>query len=171
MASGVNTVRHGQYRERPRLLLWSGDQRISNVADVPRISEEDQRYKERLANVLRQLRETAAWTQEEAAEHIGVPSGKVGRWERAAFAPKGYDLGRAFRAYEPYGADWRWFFDPPEIVAINPVRDHLAGLAEAGGIAADAQERREERKRRRADAARHAARGRRSTGIQPGSPR
>lgn len=79
--------------------------------------------------MLRELRRVTGWTQEQAAEAIGVPISKIGRWERADFAPKGYDLGRLYRAYAPHGADWKWFFDPPEIVVVNPVRAHLDALA------------------------------------------
>jgi transcriptional regulator with XRE-family HTH domain len=96
---------------------------------VPPVKPEDRQFAARLANVLRELRHQAGWTQEEAAEAIGVPIGKLGRWERAEHPPKGYDLGRAYRAYKAIGAQWEWFFDPPEVVVLNPVRDHLAGLA------------------------------------------
>lgn len=90
----------------------------------------------RLANVLRELRRTAGWTQEEAAEHVGVSLSSLGRWETGKYAPKGYDLGRLFRAYEPFGARSEWFFDPPEVVVSNPVRDRLSELArEAASLA------------------------------------
>ena len=85
----------------------------------------------RLANVLRELRTASGWTQEKAAEEIGTSVSSLSRWETAKFAPKGYDLGRLFRAYERFGAEWSWFFDPPEIVVVNPVRDRLAELARA----------------------------------------
>lgn len=141
-------------------MVWYHDLHDPTVRFVPKNSEEDTRFKVRMAAVLKELRETAVWTQEQAAEAIGVPASKVGRWERAEFAPKGYDLGRAYRAYEPYGADWKWFFDPPEVVRVNPVRDRLDELAQTGAIAADAHERRVARRNQRAAAARHAARGR-----------
>jgi transcriptional regulator with XRE-family HTH domain len=92
----------------------------------------------RLANVLRELRSVAGWTQEQAAEEIGTSVSSLSRWETGKFAPKGYDLGRVYRAYERFGAQREWFFDPPEVVVRNPIRDQLAELAR--GAAALAHE-------------------------------
>lgn len=125
----VNSENLGQLRNLRPVLVWSDVPVRPTFPDVPRIREEDRQFAERLAGVLRELRAAAGWTQEKAAEQIGVPISKVGRWERADFAPKGYDLGRLYRAYVAYGADWRWFFDPAEIVVVNPVRAHLDELA------------------------------------------
>lgn len=110
-------------------MLWSGVVAPPSVPDMPTVTDEDRLFAERLANVLRELRRISGWTQEEAAEAIGTSVSSLSRWERGRFAPKGYDLGRVFRAYERYGAQQEWFFDPPEVVVTNPVRDRLAELA------------------------------------------
>jgi transcriptional regulator with XRE-family HTH domain len=103
---------------------------------VPKISTEDRQFASRLGSVLRELRAAAGWTQEEAAEKIKVPLSTLGRWERGTHAPKGYDLGRLYRAYKRVGAEWEWFFDPPAIVVVNPVRDRLAQRGERRSEAA-----------------------------------
>lgn len=110
-------------------MLWSGVVARPSVPGVPTVREEDRLFAERLANVLRELRATASWTQEEAAERIGTSVSSLSRWERGQYAPKGYDLGRLYRAYEPYGAMPEWFFDPPEVIITNPVRDRLSEIA------------------------------------------
>lgn len=109
-------------------MLWSGVVAAPSVPDVP-TAEEDRLFAERLANVLRELRRVAGWNQEKAAEKIGTSLSSLSRWERGKSAPKGYDLGRVYRAYERFGADWREFLDPPEVVVKNPVRDRLSELA------------------------------------------
>lgn len=96
---------------------------------MPKLRDEDRVFAERLGLVLRVLREHAGWSRAEAAERLDVSIETLGKWERGQHAPKGYDLGRLFRGYERFGAEWSWFFDPPEIVVVNPVRDRLAELA------------------------------------------
>lgn len=110
-------------------MLWSGVLAPPSVSAVPTVRNEDRLFALRLANVLRELRRAAGWTQEQAAERIGTSVSSLSRWETGKFSPKGYDLGRAFRAYEPYGARQEWFFDPPEVVVRNPIRDQLDELA------------------------------------------
>jgi transcriptional regulator with XRE-family HTH domain len=129
---------------------------------VPKIRDEDKVFAERLGNVLSALRDTTGETRPEAAERLGVSETSLGRWERGEFAPKGYDLGRLYRGYLEWGADWQWFFDPPEVVTLNPVRSRLDALAQSGAIRADEAEKRVEERRRAAAAKRAAAHGRRS---------
>jgi transcriptional regulator with XRE-family HTH domain len=110
------------------VLLWSAEPRPPSVADMPKIRDEDRQFAIRLGHVIRELRFASTWTQEQAAEKLGFNLGTLGRWERGEYAPKGYDLGRLYRGYEPFGAKWEWFFDPPEVVVLNTVRDSLNGL-------------------------------------------
>jgi transcriptional regulator with XRE-family HTH domain len=109
------------------LVLWSAEPRARSVPDVPKIRDEDKQFAVRLGHVLRELRFRSPWTQEQAAEELGFNAGTYGRWERGDYAPKGYDLGRLYRGYEPFGAKWEWFFDPPEVVVLDPVRESLSG--------------------------------------------
>lgn len=153
------------------LALWSHSPAPPTVPDVPKIRDEDRRFAERLGGVLRDLRSRSGWTREEAAEKIGVNAGTLGRWERAEYSPKGYDLGRLYRGYVTWGAQWEWFFDPPERVEINPVRARLDELERAGAIAADEREARVANRRQQAVAKRAAARDKSSTRSQPRSPR
>jgi hypothetical protein len=77
-------------------------------------------------------------------------------------APKGYDLGRLYFGYERWGADWRWFLSPPEVVPeVNPVRTRLDELERAGAIAADEREARVRARRQLAVERRAASRRRR----------
>lgn len=144
------------------MTLWIPPQTVGSVPPVPKIREEDRQFALRLGGVLRELRAKAGLTQEEAAEDMNVPTARLGRWERGDFAPKGYDLGRLFRFYERFGAEWKWFFDPPEIVVVNPIREILNGTQEAAETAADrasvrAVERRQKAAERRV--------------VSPGTPR
>lgn len=123
--------------------------------------DEDKLFKARIARVLVELRRSSGWTREEAAEEIGVPVATLGKWERAEHAPKGYDLGRLYRAYRRWGARWQWFLEPPNVpVEINPIRSRLDALAARGAIAADEREKRVEARRRATAAKRAASRGR-----------
>lgn len=144
------------------LSLWSPVRGGPTVADVTKVRD-DKQFATRLGNVLRELRDIAGkaepdedWTQEGAAEKIDVPLSTLGHWERGENAPKGYDLGRLYRAYERFGARWEWFFDPPEVVVTNPVREHLARLAR-GATAAALEDRAPARAKHRPAAKRRAA--------------
>lgn len=143
-------------------MLWSAASSARTIASVPKIRAEDKLFAKRLGNVLRELRERAGWTQEEAAEELGVVLGTLGRWERGDYAPKGYDMGRLFRGYQRFGAQWEWFFDPPEVVVVNPVRARLDELERAGTIAAEKREGRVAARRRKAGGLRV---------VGPGKPR
>jgi transcriptional regulator with XRE-family HTH domain len=138
-------------------VLWSGVLDRPSVPAVPTIRAEDRQFAMRLANVLRELRGAAGWTQEKAAEEVGTSVSSLSRWETGKFAPKGYDLGRLFRAYERFGAEREWFFDPPEVVVRNPIRDRLAELARGATDEARA-DLAAERARSRASASRPVAR-------------
>lgn len=118
------------------VVIWPAHGASGSVAAVPKIRAEDRQFALRLGNVLQQLRATAGWTQAKAAEELRLNEGTLGRWERGDYAPKGYDLGRLFRGYQRFGAQWEWFFDPPEVVEINPVKAKLDELAELGTIEA-----------------------------------
>jgi len=135
---------------------------------VAKPRDEDVLFRERIARVLRELRATSGWTRAEAAEAIDVPEATLGKWERGEHAPKGYDLGRLFRAYRRWGARWQWFLDPPEVVEINPIRERLAALEERGAIAADEREARVQARRRAVVAKRGGGPGRPPT---TGGPR
>lgn len=132
-----------------------------SVPGVARISAEDKQFALRLGAVLRELRAQTGWTQDQAAERGGLVTGTLGRWERGEHAPKGYDVGRLFRLYEPFGAQADWFFDPPEVLVTNPVRDRLSEIAR--GAASLAREDLEEAraKRQAAEDKRAARRGKR----------
>lgn len=97
-----------------------------SVTDVPKISDEDKLYAKRLGPVLRTLREGASKTQAMVEEDLSLAEGTLGRWERGDHAPKGYNFGRLFRYYEPWGAELNDFLDPPAIMVVNPLRDRLA---------------------------------------------
>lgn len=132
---------------------------MPTVCRVPRRRDEDVLFAERLSYVLRALRAASGMSQEEAAEAIGVSLAKLSRWEQAVNAPKGYDLGRVYAGYERWGADWHWFFDPPEVIpAVDPVKAYLDGLARSGAIAADEAEARVRARHLRAVEKRAAAR-------------
>lgn len=131
-------------------------------AIVAAMKDEEEIYAERLGNVLRRLRASAGWTRPEAAQALGVSETTLGNWERGANAPKGYDLGRLFHGYEPYGARVEWFIDPPAVVVSDPVKDALDALAASASIAADTAEARVQARRRRAAVRRVDGPGRRS---------
>lgn len=95
------------------------------VSDVAKISDEDKLYAVRLGHVLRTLREEAGLRQADVEEALTLSEGTVGRWERGAHAPKGYNFGRLFRFFETYGAELDMFLDPPEVVVTNPVLARL----------------------------------------------
>lgn len=97
-----------------------------NVTDVPRLTDEDKLYAVRLGHVLRTIREAAGLTQAQVEDELKLSAQTIGRWERGAHAPKGYNFGRLFRFYEPYGAELDDFLNPPAVVVINPLRDRLA---------------------------------------------
>src|SRR5205085_8116397 len=109
-------------------MVWQYELGLPTLGLVPKLREEDHQFAERLGAVLVALREAAGWTRPEAAEELGVSETSLGRWERGEHAPKGYDLGRMFRGYEKWGAQWEWFFDPPAIVTLDPVRSKLREL-------------------------------------------
>lgn len=115
-------------------------------------------YAKRLSNVLRELRAVTGWGQEEAAEQIGVSVSTLSRWERGLSAPKGFELGRLFQAYQPAGAEPAWFFAPPEVVVINPIRNHLVELARVAAALPPAT-------------SNGAAEVRRRAGVPPAGPR
>lgn len=141
------------------------------MTPVPKLTKEDVLFKDRIAKVLLNLRETSGETREQAAERIGVPPDTLGKWERAQYAPKGYNLGRLYRGYVEWGAKWEWFFDPPEVVVIDPVRSHLDALEASGAIAAHEREAKAAARRRPAAAKQGAARGTSSKRTPPRSPR
>lgn len=120
-------------------------------------------FARRMGKVLLSLRGVAGWTREEAAEAMDLSSGTLGRWERGEYPPKGYDLGRLYRGYQPWGAQWEWFFDPPEVVSVDPVKARLDELELAGAIAVEEREARVAERRRRAAEKRAAARRNRPT--------
>jgi transcriptional regulator with XRE-family HTH domain len=153
------------------LLLWPDHQRRLSVGAVPKLRDEDVLFRERIARVLAELRRSSGWTRDEAAEAIGVPAATLGKWERGEHAPKGYDLGRLYRTYRTWGADWQWFLEPPEVIEINPIRAALNALEERGAIAADEREARVEARRRATAAKRAAARGTASRGTRARSAR
>jgi transcriptional regulator with XRE-family HTH domain len=153
------------------LLVWPRVPASSNVAAVPKVRAEDRIFAQRLGGVLRELRRVSGWTQEQAAEKLGLVPGTLGRWERGDFAPKGYDLGRLYRGYRRFGAQPDWFFDPPEIVLVNPIRAVLDELQESGAIAADEREERAAGQRQRGVARRAGGRGTPPTGTGPRSAR
>ena len=128
-----------------------------SVSGMPRLRDEDRQFAERLGLVLRVLREHAGWSRAKAAEELDVSLETLGKWERGQHAPKGYDLGRLYRGYERFGAEWSWFFDPPEVVVVNPVRDRLAELAR-GAVAEAREDLASEQERGRAAEAQRAAR-------------
>ena len=138
---------------------------------MPKLRDEDVLFRERIARVLRELRQTSGWTRPEAAEQIGVPEATLGKWERGEHAPKGYDLGRLYRGYRRWGARWQWFLNPPEVVEINPIRAKLDALEERGAIAADEREERVQARRRATVARRVAGRGKPPKGTRPRSSR
>lgn len=141
-------------------MVWNDVRAPHSVRPVPKVRDEDREFALRLGNVLRELRMVSGWSQEKAAEKVGVPVGTLGRWERGDHAPKGYDLGRLYRMYEPHGARWEWFLDPPEVVIQNPVRDRLAELAR-GATALALEDLEAEGAKRRAASAQRAERRRR----------
>lgn len=151
-------------------MLWPSSPAPASVGLVPKLSDEDYQFKQRISEVLKALRASSGWTREEAAEAIGVNAGTLGRWERGEYAPKGYDLGRLYRGYVAWGAQWEWFFDPPAVVRISPVRDQLDALAAAGAIAGDEREARVQARRQQAVARRRASLDKRPTGTRRGSP-
>lgn len=148
--------------QRDTVLLWSDVQARRSVVGVPKIRAEDRQFALRLGNVLFQLRTATGETQEVAAERMGLNAGTYGRWERGDYAPKGYDLGRLYRGYLAAGAEWQWFFDPPETVTIDPVRARLDELSSTATSAADAAEARAAERRRQAASRRADARGKRT---------
>lgn len=134
---------------------------------MPKLRDEDVLFRERIARVLRELRQASGWTRSEAAEAIDVPEATLGKWERGEHAPKGYDLGRLFRVYRPWGARWQWFLEPPAVVEINPIRARLDALAERGAIAAAEAEARVEARRHAAAAKRAGVRDRGTKRSRP----
>lgn len=153
------------------MAFWTQPLAADSVPAVPKIRAEDREFALRLGGVLRELRAKTGWTQEQAAERANLPTAKLGRWERGDYAPKGYDLGRLFRFYEEHGAKWEWFFDPPEIVVVNPVRTQLNGSGSAAENAADSAEARAVARRQRAAERRVVAPGTPRRRTPPGSPR
>lgn len=148
-------------------MVWQYELGLPTLVPVPRLREEDRQFAQRLGAVLFALRESAGWTRPEAAEELGFSDTSLGRWERGEHAPKGYDLGRLFRGYERWGAQWEWFFEPPEIVTVDPVRSKLDELERLGAIAAGEREARVAARRRRTGARRGAARGKPSRRKSP----
>jgi transcriptional regulator with XRE-family HTH domain len=138
---------------------------------VAKLRDEDVLFRDRIAKVLRELRTTSGWTREEAAEAIGVPPDTLGKWERGQHAPKGYDLGRLYRGYVRWGADWKWFLNPPEVLEVNPIRARLDELERRGAIAADEREARVAARRHASAAKRAASRGKQPGRTKPRSPR
>lgn len=153
------------------VLVWSPFPTRPSVPSVPKPPGEDALYRDRIARVLRELRQSSGWTRSEAAEAIDVPEATLGKWERAEHAPKGYDLGRLFRAYQRWGAQIEWFLEPPEVVEVNPIRARLDELEQHGAIAADEREARVRARRQSAVAKRVAGRGTPPTGRGPRSAR
>lgn len=147
--------------------LWSNSLVAATIPPVPKVREEDRQFALRLGRVLRELRARSGETRDQAAERMDFNAGTLGRWERGDFPPKGYDLGRLYRGYTRWGAQWEWFFDPPEVVEVNPVRARLDELERDGTIAADEREARVEARRRAAAAKRAAARDKRLGGRRP----
>jgi transcriptional regulator with XRE-family HTH domain len=141
------------------LVVWQYELGLPTLAGVPKLREEDRQFAQRLGSVLVALRERAGETRPQAAERLQVSDTSLGRWERGEHAPKGYDLGRLFRGYEQWGAQWEWFFEPPAIVTVDPVRSKLDELERAGAIAADEREARVAARRRRTGASRAGGRG------------
>lgn len=162
MRSYVNTAKLDHFSAVASVLPLSRYTVVRSVPGVAKIREVDRVFAEGIGNVLRQLRAIAGMTQAEAAEHLGVEVGSLGRWERADFAPKGPDLARLYLGYEEFGAQIEWFLFPPEVVVTDPVRDRLDELARSGAIAAANAEGRARARRRRGGAKRDGERGRRS---------
>lgn len=156
-----NAPRYRKWGREP-LPLWPSTPALRTLLNVPKIRAEDRQFALRLGVVLSELRKASGETRPDAADRLGVSETSLGRWERGEFAPKGYDLGRLYRGYTRWGARWEWFFDPPEIPEVSPVRAALDDLARAGAIAADEREERVEARRRRAAEKRAVARGTRS---------
>ncbi len=153
------------------LTLWPTSPAPRTVTDVPKLRPEDRQFADRLGRVLVELRRRTGENRDEAAERMELNSGTLGRWERGNYAPKGYDLGRLFRGYSHVGARWEWFFDPPEVVEVNPIRSHLDELERTGAISADEREARVAARRREAVAKRAAARGKPTKRSRPRPPR
>lgn len=171
LVSGVNIGNECQNSESVPPVVWSYRTAVPTFGDVPKLRDEDHQFAQRLGAVLRALRDRSGWTRPEAAEHMGLSDTTLGRWERGENSPKGYDLGRLFRGYQPYGAQSEWFFEPPEIVRIDPVQAKLDELERTGAIAGDLREARVAARRRQAAARRAASRGKQSRGTQPRSTR
>lgn len=119
-------------------------------------------YAFRLASILILLRSLSGKTQAELEEAMGVPAGKLGRWERGNYPPKAHELGKIYSAYERWGAEMEWLIWPPDANDFTKVRAKLNALARSGAIAADAAEQRAQLRRLRAASLPSAARGRRS---------
>jgi hypothetical protein len=49
-------------------------------------------YRLNMASLLALLRTATGWTQALAEEKMQVPVGKLGRWERAEYPPKSFEL-------------------------------------------------------------------------------
>lgn len=107
-----------------------------NVSDVPRLTDEDKLYAILLGHVLRTVREAAGLTQAEVEDALHLSAQTIGRWERGKHAPKGYNFGRLFRFYEPYGAVLDDFLNPQPVVVVNPLRDRLATRPRREDVAA-----------------------------------
>lgn len=141
---------------------WSATNGLRTFEPMPKDRGEDALFAKRMGKVLATLRSVSGWTREEAAEAMDVTLTSLGRWERGENAPKGYDLGRLYRGYSRWGADWQWFLDPPAVIPeVNPVKSRLDELERAGAIAADEREARVAARRRQASERRAASRRKR----------
>jgi transcriptional regulator with XRE-family HTH domain len=129
---------------------------------MPKEEEAAADYRLRMASLLALLRTATGWTQSMAEERMQIPIGKLGRWERADYPPKAFELAAIYKAYEWLGIEMDWLIWPPDLAGLTDVREKLSVLARAGAIAADEAEARAMLRRLQSGARLAAARGKRS---------